>query len=52
MQTTGAKVIYTNQKLLTEEQREALTHNVALYPSCGAPDEIPCQASVSRLSCD
>jgi hypothetical protein len=41
MQTTGAKVIYTNQKLLTEEQREAPTHNVALYPSwCSGRDSL------------
>ena len=31
MQTTGGKVIFTHQKILTNQQREADTHNAVLY---------------------
>ena len=31
MQTTGAKVVYSAQKLLTDQQRAADTHNAVLY---------------------
>ena len=31
MQTTGTKVIYSGQKLLTDQERAANTHNAELY---------------------